>query len=176
MALPATPASQTAGLPIPAATLNNHRDNLNFLLAPPVGRLHLTTQPTLASSATMSTVAWDTEDYDLDGAHAASASSIIPATAGYYDILGAIAFTAVNTTGNRRAQITVNGTAIPGSQLSDPAPDATHVSIVPVAYQGYFNGTTDFFDVRASQTSGGNLALISSGQICSFVHWRWVHN
>lgn len=176
MALPTTPATQSAGVAIASATLNNHRDNLNFLLAVPVGRLHFTTQPAIASATTYTVLAWDTEDYDLDGAHAANASSILPVTAGYYEIMGAVVFPASNTTGTRRGAIFVNGTAIAGSMLNDPTPTATAVAIIPVTYQGYFNGTTDFFDVRAQQSSGGSLSLLGSTPMASFVHWHWMHN
>lgn len=174
-----SPATQAAGVAIASATLNSHRDWINFLQAPPIGRCTFTTQPSIPNQASPFTMlAWDTEQFDTGGDHAANASSIIPTTAGYYEINGAVVFTPVNTTGLRRAAIFVNGTGVAGTAMADIPPSATQSAIIEVHLVAFFNGTTDAFAVGAQQSSGGALALQSVAALGfgSFVDWKWIHS
>lgn len=167
--LPAAPASQVAAQPIPAATLNSYRDNLNFLLNPPRWRLRQVAGAgqTLAI-ATYTSITMDVEDKDTDGVHTGTNAIVTIVTPGVYLIDWLVSMTNVNGA-TYRTRLLQNGVAVPASQpvFNQGATGASaglgHVMTLPLAagdtlaIQGYCSSaaaTEQNVDGRGSRFDG----------------------
>jgi hypothetical protein len=97
----------------------------------------------------------------------ANRSSFIPKVAGWYDCSGQVAFNA-NATGLRQVGLSLNGSVGTGG-LVYMTPPANYFTIVCPSTPIQCNGTTDYIDLQAWQTSGGTLATISTGAATSMM-------
>jgi hypothetical protein len=166
MALPATPATQAASATIASATLNNHRDNLNYLLAPP----HCELRQTVAQSITTGTwtdITFDTEDVDSDGGHSTvtNTARYMATTAGWYLVSGAIDWAANASVVRRGARWAVNGTVINGSENVGPGSASQVCTAVARTIKVFLNGTTDYVTLQGFQDTGSSLnTAVAVGQ------------
>jgi hypothetical protein len=144
---------------VTAAELNsNVRDSGNFFLSWPVFEGRQTVAQSLANN-TNTAITLDTEDVDSDNGHSTSTntSRYTAATAGRFEVQGKVGF-ASNATGTRVAWCAKNGTAINGSgvQMSPAAGGAVSLMATP-RMTVFLNGSTDYVETLALQTSGGAL-------------------
>lgn len=159
--LPATPASQTAAQPIPAATINNHRDNLNFLLSPPrfIGRYTAGTL-SVATGSGFTSIPIDTEDKKVDLTHGASAGSVTINTPGDYLIIFSVEWTS-NATGYRTAQVEQNG-AQPTGRIGSIIQAANGTNTL-VTTSGILScAAADVISFWGQQSSGGGLVVVAA--------------
>lgn len=115
-------------------------------------------------------LSFDTNSYDTDTLHNTVTNNsriTVPSGVSKVRLSGIVQF-AQNGTGYRRAEILKNGGAFAGAGYQEMAPQSSTVqtctpvsSIVPVV-------AGDYFELRATQTSGGNLDLISGVGACAF--------
>lgn len=125
-----------------------------------------TTPQTLTTSVSAA-VTFDSEAYDPKGFHSTSVntSRITPNVAGTYRVTGQCAY-ATNTTGDRGAHVRKNGAAIDSMAYGGaPAMNGTGL-LAGIAHcfgTASMNGTTDYFELYATQNSGGNLNTFYAG-------------
>lgn len=167
--LPATPASQVAAQPIPAATINSHRDNLNFLLNPPRWRLLCTTAfsvPTGGGSPTL-----DTEvatDGDTDGVHTGTNGFVTIVTPGLYVLRWAFTF-AGSTAGTQLATwLVVNSVAAAQTEFRLPAIPTNAQPLTVAGFVAERFAVGDVVAPLAFQDTGGALALTQTGTSANF--------
>lgn len=156
--LPATPASQTAAQPIPAATINNHRDNLNFLLNPPrfIGRYTAGTL-SVATGSGFTAIPVDTEDHKVDISHTGTNGSVTINTPGDYLIIFSIEWTS-NATGYRTAQVEQNGAQSVG-RIGNMVPAASGIATLVVASGILPCLANDVISFWGQQSSGAGLVV-----------------
>lgn len=146
-------------------------DDANLLAAPP--HCFVYQSSVTATSSSLGPVDMDAEQSDPLGWHnpASNPSRVTPTIAGWYHVVGGVAF-AANTTGYRLVQLLhSNGNRI-AEQRSNTA--STSVAwVVNVAGYAYFNGTTDYVVVAALQNSGGSLNTIA-GLGLTFLQVQYV--
>jgi hypothetical protein len=108
------------------------------------------------------TLTFDSERYDTDTIHSTSSntSRLTATTAGKYHITGQVMF-ANNTTGARGLVIKLNNTT-ELAHVRMPTVGGTDVSIVNISTT-YDLAATDYVELLAYQTSGGNLNVVASG-------------
>lgn len=165
-----TPATAVAGTPATASDANTWRDAGDWSLSdhPLFIGTRSTNQSISNSSSTAITI--DTEEIDSDSTHstASNTSRVVPKTPGYYDIFGWASF-ASNATGFRQLEAKFNGTTTldVDNKTSVGSGNATHCNVVTKAY---FNGTTDYVELYAFQTSGTALNVAAGARLC--VEWR----
>ncbi|ROO51084.1 hypothetical protein EDC02_5948 [Micromonospora sp. Llam0] len=108
---------------------------------------------------TVTAIQWTVQELDTNGFHSTSVnnSRIIPSIPGLY-FCALVAHFAANAIGDRRAYIGKNGTALPPVgrviNLANAAAVATTQRVIEC------NGTTDYIEGFAFQSSGGNLSLV----------------
>ncbi|WP_329143419.1 hypothetical protein OIU91_05875 [Streptomyces sp. NBC_01456] len=109
------------------------------------------------STGTFTPLTIDTEVIDSDGGHSTTTntSRYTATVPGTYLVLGTAAW-AANATGYRRTSIALNGTRVPGSSVGSDATTSVlagnSTSTIVV-----LNGTTDYVEVHASQSTGSAL-------------------
>jgi len=169
--LPTAPVTIVAGTPPTAAGLNTYRDNLNYLLAPPMGEVY---QATLQSipDVTETALTWDAETLDTDGAHSlvSNTSRITPTTPGWYEVWGMVAL--ASGTGYRMTKLWRNGTAYrTGSRLNAASGTETDGLVHALIY---CNGTSDYFELVEYQNSGGAInTYVAVADEASYLSWIW---
>ena len=132
-------------------------DVWNFLLNPPMVKARQTTVQTLTTGVSTA-ITFQTEDVDTHGFHSSTTnpSRFKPTIAGYYIGYGGVSFI-INLTGRREVRIRKNGGDYI-SKLDTNTPTTGNLVEKGVAFgPEFFNGTTDYVEVYAVQTSGGNL-------------------
>lgn len=144
--------------------------NMQFLRNVPAFVAPQTTGQSIANAAVV-TLIWQAPTTDTySGWSAGSPTKYTPKVAGYYDVFGAISFTA-NATGNRDIVVQKNSATV--TQTNGLAATAADVSVVQVtAPLVFFNGSTDFVEIAVLQRSGG--ALLTTGTSSLFTA-KWVH-
>ncbi len=146
-----------AGELVTAAYMNsNVRDAGTFLLGRPAANLRQSVAQSVASSVYVP-ILWDTEDLDRDGGHSTvtNTSRYTAQTPGYYWVAWTLPFV-LNGTGGRGGRIRTNGTDTQANAVAAAfGPTSTTVTIA-VAASGiqYLNGTTDYVELCAFQSSG----------------------
>lgn len=154
------PAFRTwvAGEIVTAAFMNtNIRDPGNFFLSWPVFEGRQTAGQSIPNG-TPTALLFDAEDIDTDNGHSTSVntSRYTPVTAGRFQISGGFTFVA-NATGVRNCDLWKNGASINAGSASYPA-NGANIARYPVRTMTMTaNGTTDFFELAAFQSSGGAL-------------------
>ena len=114
---------------------------------------------TIASGATVA-VGLDSEIYDPNGFHdnATNNTRITPTEAGKYDVKAQIAW-AVNGIGERFCGIRLNGSGVEGG-LTIPAAGGSIANFMDASATVDMNGTTDYVELIATQTSTGDLNIL----------------
>jgi len=131
------------------------RDLNNFDLARPVFYGYQGTLQAIGTTATAITIDTETIDSDVGHSNTTNPSRYTATVPGLYLVMGYATFVS-NATGVRSAQIALNGTVIRGSQTTLNASATTQCSY-PTWALAQMNGTTDYVEVRASQTAGGTV-------------------
>ncbi len=154
------------GQVVTAAQLNGNPGGTwgAFVLSPPWCQVRQGVAQNIGTGA-WTGLLFDTEDDDQDLWHslAANTDRIVPQTPGWVRLSGGASF-AINATGFRGTRWTLNGTAIPGTQIIVPNATASSATVVPartIAVQ--VNGTTDIITLQVFQNSGGTLATAVAG-------------
>lgn len=144
------------GLAAPAAWGDQVRDNLEFLIDPPVcSAFHDTTQ--IVATSTFTTLNANSEQFDNDGMHStvSNTSRLTAVTAGRFLIAITIAFQA-STTGSRALAWRLNGAGSDFQRAAVPAATAGVETVLSTCFPLVL-GVGDFIEARAWQNSGGNL-------------------
>lgn len=165
-----TPATAVAGTPATASDANTWRDAGNWSLTnhPLFIGTNSANQSITNSSSTAITL--NTEEIDSDSTHstASNTSRCTPQTPGYYDVRGWCNF-AANGTGLRQLELKFNGTTSLSldSKPTVGAGAATHCNASTLVYM---NGSTDYVEMYAFQTSGTAINVAAGARLCV----RWV--
>lgn len=177
MATVPTVHTVAVGDKITAADENTYvRDAVSYLLNPPRIHAYAGSTQTL-TTATITVLTFDTENWDTDGMHSTSSntSRLVVVTTGLYACNFGVTF-ATNATSWRYLNIRKNAAGASGGGTS--------------VYQGFTSGLAvsnnnitasfdvslnagDYLEVFASQNSGGNLATVA-GSLATFGQMRWV--
>jgi hypothetical protein len=166
------PATRAVGDIVTGSMLNVIRDELTFLANVPLFYGYQATAQSVAN-ATFTGVTLDTNSIDTYGGHSTTVNNTryTPPQPGYYQCAGVITY-APNATGGRIAQLFQNGVAVPGTQIVSSAASGLNQGVASPARSIYFNGTTDYVELYAYQSSGGALSLLAN---LSGLDVRWVH-
>lgn len=105
------------------------------------------------SSGSLVAVTFDTEDYDTDGYHTGSNSTLVVPTGlgGYYHIHGSFEWDTNTTGGDRGIQLYRNGT----TEIAWDRVAPTAIGIAHAVSTTYLLAATDTIELRAYQNSGG---------------------
>lgn len=145
-----------AGQPFAAATLQQVRDNEEFLIDPPACSVYNSAAVGTTDAVFLDLTA-NSENYDNASMHSTSVSTsrITVSTAGRYLLFGSVNF-AANATGERRFDFVVNGvTVIIG--LGVDANSSGAANTVLSGCRSAVLAAGDYVEVRARQQSGGGL-------------------
>lgn len=145
--------------------------NVQFLRNTPLTVVNTPAAQTLTSGTTASII-WSTPTFDNYTAWVVGTPSrVTPKVAGWYEINGAVGF-APNATGIRIVQLAKNGvTTLAQSTTSNVGGGFNCVVQISALVQ--FNGSTDYVELQADQTSGAGLATLS--QLLTSLSVQWVH-
>lgn len=113
------------------------------------------------TTGTVTTLVFNTEDYDPQAMHVAGSTSDLTApVAGVYYVTLRIEF-AANATGVRMARVAKNGdTPVVAEESKDPPADGTTTGTVTLSFDIQL-AAGDFLRARAYQTSGGALNVLA---------------
>lgn len=153
-------------------------DAMNFMANVPYAVLLQTVSTQTLTTATWTTLLWDNPSsanmVDTYGGYnpGSSQSRYTAVVAGTYRIRGLASF-ANNATGLRATKILKNGTPIQGSSDRRAAPSVSGATsecewFVPMA-------VSDYVEIQAYQSSGGNLATLVDTDACSSMLVQWMH-
>jgi hypothetical protein len=142
------------GTVAPAAWGDQVRDDLEFLIDPPVvSAFHSTTQSLTSGSAFV--LQANSENFDNDAMHSTvtNNSRITATTAGRYFFSARVSF-AANVTGIREVRFGKNSTFTTALNINAAGAGATIIT----TFTTFVMAAGDFCEVAAQQTSGGALA------------------
>ena len=143
-----------------------------IVTAVPAARVYHDADQTLANN-TETTITFNSEKSDNDGIHDPSTNPerLTCKTAGWYFIWGNLQF-AASSTGDRQSIIYLNGTTISIGYDSRRARaiGPTH-GIVSTSYN---LAVDDYVILRASQNSGGNLAITANNEHSPVFEMIWL--
>lgn len=153
---PQTVHNPATGTVAPAAWGDTLRDDLEFLIDPPVCSVyHSTTQN--VTTATGTVLSANSENFDNDGMHSTvtNNSRITIQTAGRYQLQANVQF-AGNATGYRQIQFQLNGSTIFATdrQISVGTNDTIFSAVASRALV-----VSDYITVNVFQNSGSTLAV-----------------
>lgn len=133
---------------------------LALAVNPPAAKVIQSSAQTL-TTATDTAVAWNgTEEWDNDTIHNFGGvnTQLLPTTAGKYRLLAQVTWEA-SATGTRYLKVRQNGgLMVARSPVLTPTSAAWSMQI---HWEGYLNGSTDYVEVLATQTTGGNLNTVT---------------
>jgi hypothetical protein len=112
------------------------------------------------TTATTTTLTFDSERFDLGGLHSTSSNTarLTAPVDGVYAIFGHIRWDN-NATGVRELIVRLNGATIIAAEKDDAAGEAMGQSLATL----YQLAAGDYVELRARQTSGGNLNVTATG-------------
>jgi hypothetical protein len=153
---------------------SNVRDAGNYFLAVPIASLRQAVTQSIANS-TFTAITLDTSDVDTDNGHSVvtNTSRYTPQTAGYAQYSGGVAWS-VNTTGGRGTYWAQNGSLLISEAMMATV-SALNVGTVARTKQIFSNGSTDYVEMQAYQTSGGALSTVATSSAECAMEVRWVH-
>ncbi|MCX5209823.1 hypothetical protein OG689_11055 [Kitasatospora sp. NBC_00240] len=166
-------ASNIPGNLLTSAMWNsNIYNNGTFLTNPPIVQITQSSAQALAH-ATLTAIGFDTTLFDTYGGHSNVTNNprYTPTAPGLYLVLAAVSF-ASNTTGGRDVEIRKNAVTVNvGQGAGQGSAGAINTTIDAWAFI-QCNGTTDYIDVVAYQSSGVSLNTVPSqtGMGCLFIH------
>lgn len=123
-----------------------------------------------ANAAT--TVAFNSEQMDSDGYYDAATSRFNPKTAGWYQINAAIVWPSLLAGVALFADIYLNGALFLRGERLVVGSAGIHTTLVNALVP--FNGTTDYVEIRAFQSSAGVVNLTYSGNDLSYFQGHLV--
>jgi hypothetical protein len=132
-----------------------------------VGYFYANATQNLTTTGTYYPIVLQATGLDLFTGMQANRSSFIPKVPGWYDCSGQVAFN-VSATGLRQVGLTKNGNVGNGG-LVYTTPPANYFTVVCPCTPVQMNGTTDYIDLQAWQTTGATLATISTGAATSMM-------
>lgn len=156
-----------AGEIITAAYMNtNIRDAGNFFLSWPVFEGRQTVAQSMASGS-ISLILYDIEDIDTDNGHSTVTNTdrYTPQTAGRFQLGGKVSF-AANATSFRQALLLKNNAQVGGGDnVLPPVSGVSHRMNTPTMTL-YANGSGDYFQIGAGQSTGGalNTSVVAAEQ------------
>lgn len=156
----------------------NWTDALQFLLNKPIFQGYNASTQSVANGSTGVAVQLTSENADTYSGHSnvTNSSRYTGPAPGWYWVSGSVSF-APNTTGDRKAWISVNGTALGYTNVQVSAnssgSNATTLSVPATLVQ--LNGSTDYVEIWAAQTSGGSLNLNPNTNNESSMSVSWDH-
>lgn len=161
-----TPITWTTNQLVSAANLNEQvRDNMNAVWLAAAVRVYHNAAQSLTTAA-LTTLAFNSERFDQAAGVASTQHDVITNSSrltcrvtGVYQISACIQF-AANATGIRQLNIQLGGTTVIAAEIVPAA--GTGPTIVSVSTLYSLTATTDYVEVIASQTSGGNLNVDTS--------------
>ena len=174
-----TPATQTAGTVVPAATINSQGNLATYLAGRteaggsrrPLCKIRQTVAQSIPAS-TSTAITFDTEDIDYDNGHSitVNTSRYTAQTAGWYLACFMVAYSG-NATGSRGAFLRLNGTTgVNGGAAVVQAAPATNATDVAGATLVYLN-VGDYVEVTAIQGSGGSMNTDVGDQSSLTIQW-----
>jgi hypothetical protein len=172
LAVPAPP-TRAAGIRLTAAIWKaDVTDGVTFLANPPLLEITQSSAQALANS-TVTTLAFDTTITDTYGGHSnvTNNSRYTPTVAGWYLCFGMCSF-ASNVTGGRDLEFRKNGVGITiGQGSGQGAAGGINTTITAWALI-QCDGSSDYIELAAFQTSGGALNTVPSntGLGVVFIH------
>lgn len=157
-----------------AAYLNSLRDALNFLLNKPIAALSQSTTQSLTNS-TWTPINLDVTTVDSYGGHSnvTNNSRYTAVVSGWYKCCGAVSFS-VNATGNRGANLAVNGTRVTGGG-DFVGTIASNSLTISTPERLVFLNAGDYIEVHGYQTSGGALNTASASDLAPSLSISWDH-
>jgi hypothetical protein len=166
-----SPHTWTVGEYPTSANMNGIRDAINFFVNAPSCRAYNSAALTVANN-TFTQLTFNSERHDNDGIHSTVSNTgrLTCVTAGNYVIDGGIEWAAVNTTGVRQVGIRLNGTTWLKIQQI-PALNTVQQMSVETSYK---LAATDWVELVALQTSGGNLNVNASGNYSPEFAMTWT--
>lgn len=159
-----------------AALLNTEvRDALDFLLSTrPLFWAVQAVEQSLAN-ATWTPLTFTSHIMDRDGGHstAVNVSRYVGKTPGYYEVQGVVA--AYVTTGGLVAALRRNGASVKGavSSTAGISVPAASAAVTPT-FVVYMNGSTDYVEVWAYQSTGAAVNSVSSADFASMLRVKWL--
>jgi hypothetical protein len=133
----------------------------------------ITTQSVAQNVATV--VLFDSEDFDDDGVYDPATGKFEPSEAAYYYIFSQIAF--ATSGGNEQIQIYKNGTTVLQWSQFDGASTENHKA-QQVQNIVYLNGTTDYVQIRGTNSKSGgadlSTSLLGTGDACVFLAYKLI--
>lgn len=149
------------------------RDGLTFLLTPPRALLHMSSNQSIPNNAYTS-VTWNSEQYDNDGAHSDSTnpSRYTAQTAGWFEFHALVNHDAVSSAGDRFARFLKNGTTTFGLAVTRTSTTNSASNMIT----GWsLMAVGDYVEASTYQNSGSaqNVIPISNGAP-SFLTARWI--
>jgi hypothetical protein len=113
------------------------------------------------SNATSTKVTYPTSLYDTTGGmYNSSTSRFTPTVAGYYQVNAFFEYYSSGSTAARSITINKNGGSYRRSQQQTAATNANTLAFVSAII--YMNGSTDYLEIYAYQSTGGSLSNASS--------------
>lgn len=157
----ATVQTIATGQPFLAATLQQIRDNFEFLADPPACSVYNSAAATLSSSVSLQTLSANSENFDNDSMHSTSSntSRITIQTDGRYLVFGSVNF-AANTSGRRALAFVVNGSTTYNVGGAHPVQTANSMAMSGVRAVVLTAG--DYVELQVVQSSGGDLDVTLS--------------
>lgn len=171
---PQSVSNPTTGQPILAAWGDAVRDGLEYMARNrPRCRVYRGSNQTL-TTAVAAAITFNLERNDTGGMHSTvtntSRITVPSGEDGYYDIGASIRF-ASNSTGSRRADLTVNGSTVIAQAIVPPVNgDVTVLNLSTI----YPLVATDYIEIICTQTSGGNLDVVASGNSSPEMWAMWM--
>lgn len=151
------------------------RDNFAFLGENrPRARLRRSTNQSIADDGSPHAITFDTEQVDVGNTHSTSANTsrlVIP-TAGFV-IVGFAGEFDPNAAGFRQLDLRVNGSSSTIAQDRDETPSSIHTCRLANT-TGYQAAANDYFEVYATQTSGGALNMLSTANYSPVLWAIWL--
>ena len=168
-----TPTPRPAGTRLTGAIWQSDvTDTATYLLNRPLFQGYQSAAQSIANNS-LTALGIDTEEVDTYNAHSTSTnnSRYTPVVAGYYLVIGSYGY-AANATGNRFALIYRKGALVNRGQNGGLAPAATNTGVTQAVAVVYCNGSTDYIETYAFQTSGGalNTTPTQSGMTVYWAH------
>ena len=154
-----TPSTVSTGGTATAALWNTSvRDNINFLVDPPMCQAQRASNQTI-TSASSTAIAMTGDVFDTDTMHDPTTNNtrITCNTAGVYLFTGTIQFDA-NSSGVRYLQLWLNGTT-DIADVGSTSTSATNLTKLSIAFPWQM-AVNDYMEMRAYQTSGGGLIVL----------------
>jgi hypothetical protein len=142
-----------------SAMFNTFGNNGTFLTNPPIFAAYQSAAQSIPNT-TITAVGMDTTLIDSYNGHSnvTNNSRYTPTVSGWYLFIGSVSYVQ-NATGNRLAEFHKNGSgsAVNLGQGAQPTCDTNNLSTVRALAVVQMNGTSDYVELDAYQTSGGAL-------------------